>query len=152
MKTLRYLSVIPLLIALSVSCSDSSGPDVTVADLAGTWTATQFRITDESGTLPPFDIVSPLIGGSLEITVTVNGMFSGTLQATSQSALSAVAGSITIQGDLLTLTFTQGLDNPISGESWLVGDTLRIIGTDLTVEFEGQTIDSATIILALERQ
>jgi len=133
----------------AIECSDSGPEQVTVADLAGTWSATQFRITDESGALQPFDIVQLL--GSLSITVTSNGSFTGTLKATGFSDPVPVAGSISIQGTSLTITFTQGLDQPISGEFVLSGDDLTITGSGLTVSFEGETIESATVILVMRR-
>ncbi|MDH3458095.1 MAG: hypothetical protein OER90_14745 [Gemmatimonadota bacterium] len=149
MKTLTGFSVASLVIALSVGCGESTEPVVTVADLVGTWSATQFSVTDESGTIGPVNLIN--LGGSLVITVASNGNFTGTFRATALSAETAVAGSITIQQGTLTLAFTDGLDEPISGSFVLGNDRLTITGMGLTVDFEGQTIPSATVILVLER-
>ena len=149
MRSLTRLFLLPMIAIVAIECSDSGPEQVTVADLAGTWSATQFRITDESGVVPSFDIKQLL--GSLTITVTSNGSFTGTFKATGLSDEVPVAGSISILGTSLTITFTQGLDQPISGEFVLNGDDLTITGSGLTVEFEGETIDSATVILVMRR-
>jgi len=149
MRSLTRLFLLPMIAIVAIECSDSGPEQVTVADLAGTWSATQFRITDESGVIPSFDIKQLL--GSLTITVTSNGSFTGTFKATGLSDEVPVAGSISILGTSLTITFTQGLDQPISGEFVLNGDDLTITGSGLTVEFEGETIDSATVILVMRR-
>ena len=149
MRSLTRLFLLPMIAIVAIECSDSGPEQVTVADLAGTWSATQFRITDESGVIPSFDIKQLL--GSLTITVTSNGSFTGTFKATGLSDEVPVAGSIAILGTSLTITFTQGLDQPISGEFVLNGDDLTITGSGLTVEFEGETIDSATVILVMRR-
>jgi hypothetical protein len=149
MRALRGFSVASLVAAVVVGCGDSTEPDVTVADLVGTWSATQFSVTDESGTIGPLNLIS--LGGGLVITVAANGSFTGTFRATALSAETSVAGSITIQQGMLTLSFTDGLDEPISGDFVLGNNRLTITGTGLTVDFEGQTIPAATVILVLER-
>lgn len=153
MKTQRYLAVIPLLVALSVNCSDSSGPtNVTVADLVGTWTATQFTITDPSGTVLPAPV--DLIGdafGSLVITVQSNGSFTGTFKATAISESMPVAGTISIVSGILTIDFTDGLDEPISGSFVLNDDELTVTGSNLTFDWEGQNIEGASVILVMTR-
>ena len=153
MKTIRFLLVIPLLIALSVGCGDSSGPDVvTVADLAGRWTASEFKVTDPSGTVlsDPIDLVGEA-GGNLVITVSSNGDFTGTFKLSFISTPEAVAGTISIQGSVLTIDFTAGLDDPISGQFVLNGDVLPVTGTNLSFSYLGQTITGASVILVLER-
>jgi len=154
MKTLRYLPVFPLLIALSVSCGDSNEPDVTtVADLVGAWTATKFEVTDPSGTvLPvPVDLVGPFVGGSLDITISSNGSFTGTFRLPLGSNPEPVAGTISIQGNVLTIDFTTGLDDPISGQFVLNGDVLTVTGTNLSFTYLGETITGASVILVMER-
>ncbi len=150
MRTITGFSVASLVIALGVGCGESAAPDVTVADLVGTWSATQFSVTDESGTIAPLELIN--LGGSLVITVVANGNFTGTFKATALSAETSVAGSITIQQGTLTLAFTDGLDEPISGSFVLGNDRLTITGMGLTVDFEGQTIPAATVILVLQRR
>ena len=154
MKALRNLSIVLLLVVLSVTCSDSNEPDVvTVGDLVGTWTATRFQITDPSGTvLPvPVDLVGALVGGSLEITVAANGSFTGSFSATAMSQAIPVAGTVSISGNTLTIDFTDGLDQPISGAFVLDGDELTVTGSNLTFDYGGQTINGASVILVMER-
>ncbi len=150
MKRRHRLFSVALAIGIVVACGNSGEPtQVTVEDLVGTWNASQFRVTDESGTIMPFDIIA--FGGRLTITVTSGGGFAGTLKATAVASENPVSGTVSVQGSTLTLTFTQGLTQPISGQFVLSGDTLTITGTGLRVEFEGQTIESATILLVLRR-
>jgi hypothetical protein len=150
MNRLHRLFTLALVAAIVPACGNSNEPmQVTVEDLVGTWTASRFQITDQSGTIAPFDIVA--FGGRLVITVTSGGGFSGTLKATAIATENPVSGTVTVQGTTLTLTFTQGLTQPISGQFVLSGDTLTISGSGLTIEFEGQTIDAASIALVLQR-
>ncbi|MDH3292218.1 MAG: lipocalin family protein [Gemmatimonadota bacterium] len=150
MKRLYRLFALTLTFGLVAACGNSNEPvQVTVDDLVGTWTASRFQITDESGTIAPFDIVA--FGGRLVITVTSGGGFSGTLKASAIATENPVSGTVTVQGMTLTLTFTQGLVQPISGQFVLSGDTLTISGSGLTIEFEGQTIGAASIVLVLRR-
>jgi hypothetical protein len=149
-KRLHRLIALTLILGAVAGCGTSSEPtQVTVEDLVGTWTASRFQITDQSGTIAPFDIVA--FGGRLVITVTSGGGFSGTLKATAIASENPVSGTVTVQGTMLALTFTQGLTQPISGQFVLSDDTLTISGSGLTIEFEGQAIDSASIVLVLQR-
>jgi len=150
MRSLTRLFLLPMIAIVAIECGDSGPEQVTVADLAGTWRATEFSIDDDDDVIPKFDVVQELLG-SLTITVTSNGSFTGTLKATAFSDPVPVAGSITIQGMSLTIAFTQGLDQPIAGDFALSGDDLTITGSGLTVTFEGETIDSATVILVMRR-
>jgi len=153
MKTLRRFSVIPLLVILSVSCSDSNGPDtVTIEDFAGTWVASRFQITDPSGqVLPvPVDLIRDALG-SLRITVAANGSFTGTFKPTAISASTAVAGTISLSGSTLTIGFTSGLNDSIAGPFVLNGDELTVTGTNLTFDWEGETINGASVILVMDR-
>ena len=111
MKALRHLSIVLLLVVMSVTCSDSNEPDVvTVADLVGTWTATRLQVTDPGGTvLPiPVDLVGPLVGGSLEITVAASGSFTGSFRASAGSQSIPVAGTVSISGNTLTIDLSWG--------------------------------------------
>ena len=153
MKTLRRFSLVPLLVALSVSCSDSNGPDVvTIEDFAGSWTASRFQITDPSGqVLPvPVDLIGDALG-SLEITVAANGSFTGMFKPTAISPSTAIAGTISLSGNTLTIDFTSGLDESIAGPFVLNGDELTVTGTNLTFAWEGETINGASVILVMNR-
>jgi hypothetical protein len=150
MKALGRLSIALVLLAVAVNCSDSGGPDTTVEDLVGTWSATRFQIEDESGTIAPIDLIN--LGGSLVITIAANGNFTGTFKATALSLPTTVAGTVSIQQGTLSLGFTDGLDEPIAGGFVLGDNALTITGSGLTVDFEGQTIPAATVILILQRQ
>lgn len=153
MKTLFRFSVIPLLVALGVSCSDSNGPEnVTIEDFAGTWSASQFEVTDPSGQVlaNPVDLIGDTFG-SLTITVAANGSFTGSFKPTAISQPVSVAGQITLSGNTLTIDFSDGLDEPITGPFVLNGDELTVTGTNLTFDWEGQTINGASVILVMDR-
>ena len=80
MKFVRALAVGALAAAFAVGCSDSTGSDgdVTIGDLAGTWTATAFTYTNKADPNQSVELVG-LAGLELTITVTSNGSFGGTL-------------------------------------------------------------------------
>jgi len=153
MKALHRLSIIPLLVALSVSCSDSNEPDiVTIADFAGTWTASRFEITDPSGTVLSESV--DLIGdafGSLVITVVSNGSFTGMFKPSVVSESMSVAGTISLAGSTLTIAFSDGLDAAIAGAFELDGDQLVVHGTNLTFDYDDQTITGASVLLVMNR-
>ncbi len=153
MKIARYLTVIPLALVLSVGCSDSNDPDVvTIEDFAGSWAASRFQITDPSGQVlaAPVDLIQDALG-SLLIVVTSNGSFTGTFKPTAISPSTSVAGTISLSGTTLTIDFSEGLDDAIAGPYALSGNELTVTGTNLTFEWEGQTINGASVILVMNR-
>ena len=79
MRFLRSLTVLVVAVAFGAGCSDSTDPeedlaDLTVADLAGTWTATSLLYSASSGG-QSLDLVTG--GGSVTMTIQSSGVFSG---------------------------------------------------------------------------
>lgn len=77
MKPLLYLSVLFVAVGLS-SCSsdDFVEPDeIVIADLAGTWTCTQFLAVSTVDPQVQFELIS--MGGSLVVNVAPDGSFVG---------------------------------------------------------------------------
>ena len=122
MKLVRALAVGAVAATFAVGCSDNDGTGsngVTVEDLVGTWTATKLEFTNQANTDQHFDIISGALG-SLTITVTSNGSFSGTFAQCGLPSLCPeqdAAGTIALSGNTGTLTFTAPaeFDEPISG-------------------------------------
>jgi hypothetical protein len=117
MKFARALAVGAVAAAFAVGCSDSTGSngDVTVGDLVGTWTATEFTYTNQADRTEQANMMN--FGLELVITVTSGGNFTGTLKETAVSPVVSVSGTIAISGSTMTLTFIQppSFDEPISG-------------------------------------
>ena len=121
MKLVRALAVGTLAAAFAVGCSDSTGSDgdVTIGDLVGTWTATEFTYTNQADLDQSVELVG-LAGLELILMVTSNGSFSGTFMECALPSLcpeQSVAGTMAISGSTMTLTFTApaDFDEPISG-------------------------------------
>ena len=120
MKLVRALAVGAIAAAFAVGCSDSTGTDgdVTIGDLVGTWTATEFTYTNQADLDQSVNLI--LFGLDLTITVTINGSFSGTFmecRLATQCPEQDVAGTMAISGSTMTLTFTApaDFDEPLSG-------------------------------------
>ncbi len=133
MKLVRALAVGAIAAAFAVGCSDGtgSGDEITVGDLVGTWTATEFTYTNQADLDESVNMM--LFGFDLTITVAGGGNFTGTMQETAVSPVVSVAGTIMIDGNTMTLTFIQppSLD-PISGAFTLTTgnpDVLRVTAT-----------------------
>ncbi|NNK48234.1 MAG: hypothetical protein HKP01_05115 [Gemmatimonadetes bacterium] len=79
MKPLLYVSILFVAFGLaSCSSDDFEGPEadpIVIADLAGTWTCTQFLATSENDPQMQFELIS--MGGSLAVTVQPDGAFVG---------------------------------------------------------------------------
>ena len=117
MRLVRALAAGAVAAAFAVGCSDSTGPDddVTIGDLGGTWTATEFTYTNQADLDQSVNLM--LFGLELTITVTSGGNFTGTLQQTAVSPVVSVSGTMAISGNTMTLTFTApaDFDEPMSG-------------------------------------
>ena len=103
MRMLRATAVLTALL-LSIGCEDDpTGP--AVETVAGTYTATQFRITTGSNSQ---DVLT--MGGSISVTLNVNGTTTGTLHVPAIGADEELEESLTGTWSLdgRTVTFEQG--------------------------------------------
>jgi len=161
MKLVRAFAVGAIAAAFAVGCSDGTGADdeITIGDLVGTWTATEFNYTNQADLNETADMM--LFGLELTITVAGGGNFTGTFRQTAVSPVVSVVGTMAIDGDTMTLTFVQpaSFDEPITGAFTLTTsdpDVLRLTATT-GVEFDFGMIGGtpgevpATLRLEMER-
>lgn len=129
-----------LLAALSIGCSDSTGP-AEPADLVGTWNASAFVFTNSADAAQSVDVIA--LGMSLSLTFTETTMswvinFPGEDQEVFTGTYSITGNQITfsdpIDGDE---TFTQSLD----------GNILTLTSSD-TFDFndDGQETAATTVM------
>ncbi len=115
-----------LLAALSIGCSDSTGP-AEPADLVGTWVASAFVFTNSANTAETVDVIA--LGMSMTLTFTETTMswtinFAGQEQEVFTGTYSLAGNQITmsdpidgdetftfaLDGNILTLTFSDTFD------------------------------------------
>jgi hypothetical protein len=135
----------PLGMAAAVACGESTG--VQLADLAGTWNITTMEFSEVGGSAR-VDLISDF-GGTATIEIESDGSF--TLTITVQGVPETDTGTITVNGDEVTLaTATDASQGTISRN----GDTVTI-DFDAGVEFDFDddgTDDAATLRIVMVRQ
>lgn len=130
-----------------VACSESTG--VSVDDLAGTWSATQFLFTNPANAAQTYDMIAA--GGSLSLTVQPNGDYSATMTVPG-NAPEAFTGTISVEGDILTLA-ESGHGSPTPYNASRSGNTLTLTTDDELFDFdEDGTEELASLRLVLVRQ
>ena len=106
MRILRTFLIITAATTFALGCSEStsSDEDITIGDLAGTWTAQSFVYTAVGNPAQQVDLIAG--GGSFTMIIEANGTFSGT---TIYSTLGTVTytGTFTVSNDILTQDFDE---------------------------------------------
>lgn len=133
-----------LLAALSIGCSDSTGP-TEAADLVGTWVASAFVFTNAANTAETVDVIA--LGMSMTVTFTETTV-SWTMNFAGQDQ-EVFAGTYTLAANQITMS------DPIEGDETftfaLDGNILTLTLSD-TFDFndDGQET-AATTVLTLTR-
>ena len=132
-------------VTLIAGCGDGYGTDPD-SPVAGTWVATQFRITPTGQA----QIDALAAGGTLTITIATNNSTSGTISlpasVTGGAALNAsMAGTASLNGANTEVTFTQAADTFVRDLTWQ-----RVGNTSLSVS--NQTAGSASFTITLTKQ
>ena len=132
---------------------DDNGTDppagVTLADLAGTWDATEAEFQSLDNPLLRFDLVA--LGGSLTLTVAANGDYTATIQAPGE-APETETGTVTVQGNVIDLN-VDGVPESVEFDFTLVGNTLTMVTESEGFDFDGDDIDDpARLTLVLVRR
>lgn len=139
MKLLRTASVL-VLSAFALTACDEGVTDVEVADLAGTWNATQFEYTDQEYSTFSIDAISDA-GGSVSLTVQESGAFVGTINIPNLTPGELpIGGTLSINGDSLVVDFdanteSYGLFSDFTASFDLDGDVLTFVNDDTTFDF-----------------
>ncbi len=132
------------LIALT-ACGDSTGlePD----DIAGTWTATEWVLTNPANTSQTFDVLAA--GGSFSITFRVDSTFTSTVTDPPDPA-DTDTGTFSFTTTTITVAET-GSGSPTIYATQRDGDTMTFTNTDADHDFDGDMVDddaTERIILA----
>lgn len=148
MKLLRIATTGAFAIAFAMGCGDSTEPqgDVTIADLVGSWNATSIVYTNDA---TGQSVSAFLFGARLQITVAANGTYTGSVTEPG-GAPQAITGTITVQGNAITITDDAAPGDDAVGTFTLSGNTLTITAQD---EFDFGAGDvPATLVIVLQRQ
>jgi hypothetical protein len=157
MKLLRIATTGALAIAFAMGCGDSTDPqdDVTIADLVGNWNATSMQFTSQSNPSVTLDLITQAFG-SMSISINPNGSFEGTFKESFSASEQIVSGTVTLQGNTITIAFVEGLDEDVSGTFTLAGDVLTVSGTfqefDFTPTDGNDDPEPANLVLVLRRE
>jgi hypothetical protein len=142
MKLRRIATTGALAIAFAVGCGDSTEPqgDVTIGQ------------SNPSVTL---DLITQAFG-SMSISINPNGSFEGTFKESFSASQQNVSGTITLQGNTITIAFVEGLDEDVSGAFTLAGDVLTVNGTfqafDFTPGDGNDNPEPANLVIVLVRE
>lgn len=113
----RVLVLLALLVLSTAGCNDSTSPEqITIDDLAGTWTATSFVYTSTVDAADQWDLVAN--GGSLTMVITAAGAFTGTTVLPS-TAVETYTGMMSVSGSRLTQDFDEA---DIPTVIWTISD------------------------------
>ena len=150
MKTFSKILLAPLFAFLLLSCSSSKdpqaesdcGPNYCVADLQGTWDATEYTLTFcGSGDVPipsSFDVIAE--GGSATLVVQANGRFtlSAIIMIDGQSFPESIAGQIYFEDEeFFAIQFDDDEPNdPTYFGDTLSGNTFRLVGGSSVAEWD----------------
>ena len=140
----RVLVLLAMVVLTTAGCNDSTSPDrTTVADLAGTWTATSFVYTSAVNAADQWDLVAN--GGSLTMVITPAGAFTGTTVMPSTEVM-VYTGTMSVSGSRLTQDFDEeGIPSLVWTMSALVGDTMTLSGAQSPFDFtDDETEDYVT--------
>ncbi|NNE03146.1 MAG: hypothetical protein HKN52_08265 [Eudoraea sp.] len=161
MKTLSKILIAPLFAFFLLSCSSSDpdvkadcGPNYCVADLQGTWDATEYTLTFcGTGEVPnpsSFDVIAE--GGSATLVVQANGRFtlSAMIMFDGQSYPESVTGKIYFEdGEFFAIQFDDDEpDDPTYFGDTLSGNTFSLNGGSVVAEwdFDGDEIDEGACL------
>lgn len=154
MKRLLLATVVMLTGGVLGACSDDepAGPEpLTVADLAGSWTATMYKATSASDSQVQFELITA--GGSLTATVQADGSFTGEANVpnplTQQLVTLPLAGTFSLPSQTtLSIDFTTEFPpflEDTTVEFVLSGNTLVLHEDDTTFDFDFDDVPEAAI-------
>ena len=151
MKLLRTLIAPLLAVTFVAGCGDSIGPDSTpeevAAAIAGTWNATSYVFTNDANSSETFDLLAN--GGSLSLTFTADGQFSGSFTAPGESE--TFGGTYVAQGTNLIITDAVDPNDVETIAFTLSGSTITLTLDD-DFDFDDDGVDEpATSVIVLEK-
>ncbi len=140
--------------AALVAGACSSSDDIVIADFAGTWDATSYRVTSKADPAMAMDPI--LLGGTMTATVAADGAFTGSAvlpdPATMQPVAIPLAGNfILVDQESLTIDFVPDIPPFFTDETLafrLSGDTLTLEDDDTGFDWDGDGIDDPSTLFA----
>lgn len=147
MKALRKLVTLLAIAGIAVACGDddptgNGNGGTTLADLAGSYTASQFKYTMVDPPNTAVDLIA--LTGEATVTVNAGGSFTGTLTLPGTTTAAPFSGTVTLSGSTLTLTFaTLVVIGPITLDPAdpFVFDTFTLSGNQLTLSASSAEFD-----------
>lgn len=153
MRLARRLPPAALLVAaVTLGCGDDgTGPGVNLADLVGTWTATQFEFTNRADRSQKVDIIPQ--GGALTFTILPDGRYIFDLQLPFPGvAPERSRGQVRVQGNRIVLDDNNPEVPDLDGTVSLSGDILTVTADNVPFDFDlDGTNELASIVLVLRR-
>jgi hypothetical protein len=148
--TLRHLAL--GLATATLACGDGTGPDLTLANLTGTWTATQIRVTNNLDPSLAEDLYA--LGFRFRIVIEGDGAFA--VEFSNPLGSDGYEGTLAVEGDSLIMTRGDlpGERLPIQADLDRDALTLTWQGTEQcgSYDWEADTCPiPATFSLTLER-
>lgn len=142
----NLLKVVPVLL-VAAACDDGTGPSP--AELEGTWTATRIEFVMAANAATRVDIVP--LGGSATLVLSAGKTFQFTIINPGEAPFTA-SGTWSASVDVLTLTFSTGLQGTMEFDMSLNGNALTLSGGGSEYDFDddGETED-ARLNLGLTR-
>lgn len=119
-----------------VACSDSTGLDPD--DLAGTWTASEWVLTNLVNSAQTFNVLGG--GGSMTIEFRADGTFTSTIRGPGDATADVDTGTYTVVGATLTIA-ESGQGSPTSFTAVRDGDTMTLTNSDEDYDFDGDGTD-----------
>jgi hypothetical protein len=152
MKTVRMICVAAFLAALVIGCGkDDKNPtapkEITIADLAGTWTATKMEYTNKANNSQKVDLVQ--LGVGMKLTINSSGRYTATLTISGLGELTT-AGTITLQGGNLILDDDEEAENQTVAFT-LSGNTLTLTGDDEFDFNDDGTDEPAAVVMVFQK-
>ena len=154
LRSRTALALVTICLVLAGCGEGDAATDVEIADLAGSWNATEFRFTDTSGrtipgtgSAPSLDVTS--FGGVVTMVIQESGGFTGTINVPTVTPGDVpLSGTITLLGpDSLAVDFDQQtlslicpapedcLFGSFTSEFTLRGNVLTLVNDDTTFDF-----------------
>ena len=142
------LGVIAVLVAAPGCNDDSTKPkDLTIADFAGTWDVTQYRVTHQ--TIPQMTVDFIEQGATMFFVASVTGLFTGEMEAYVEELEQVVTlpfsgNFVLVDQQTVTVAFDAEIEpylTGFTGSFTLEGDTITMVDDDATFDFDGDGTD-----------
>lgn len=137
-----------LLAAAASACSDSTGLDSN--DLAGTWVASVWELTNPANASQSFDILAG--GGSMKIVFRSDSTFTSTILNPDETVAEVDTGTYEVVGTTLTIA-ESGSGSPTPFQAVRDGSALTLTSSDEDYDWNDDgTDDPANMRIVLDRQ